>query len=61
MMPLNRLNVTRENVEQVSKYKSTCAPLYVLLDTGWQRCIGCLKLHVSFRKRATAYGFFGGK
>jgi len=23
--------------------------------TGWQRCIGCLKLHVSFRKRATIY------
>ena len=23
--------------------------------TGWQRCIGCLKLQVSFRKRATNY------
>ena len=22
--------------------------------TGWRRCIGCLKLHVSFRKRATS-------
>jgi len=22
-------------------------------DTGWRRCRGCLKLHVSFRKRAT--------
>jgi len=24
-------------------------------DTGWRRCIGCLKLQVSFRKRATSY------
>ena len=24
--------------------------------TGWRRCIGCLKLQVSFRKRATNYG-----
>ena len=24
-------------------------------DTGWRRCIGCLKLQVSFRKRATNY------
>jgi len=23
--------------------------------TGWRRCRGCLKLHVSFRKRATIY------
>jgi len=27
----------------------------VLRHTGWRRCIGCLKLHVSFRKRATNY------
>jgi len=25
------------------------------LDTGWQRCLGCLKLQVSFRKRANIY------
>ena len=24
-------------------------------DTGWRRVIGCLKLQVSFRKRATSY------
>jgi len=24
-----------------------------LLATGWRRCIGCLNLHISFRKRAT--------
>jgi len=25
------------------------------IDTGWRRCIGCLKFQVSFRKRATNY------
>ena len=24
--------------------------------TGWRRCIGCLKLQISFRKRASIYG-----
>jgi len=27
------------------------------INTGWRRCIGCLKLQVSFRKRATNYRF----
>jgi len=26
-----------------------------IFPTGWRRCIGCLKLQVSFRKRATTY------
>ena len=30
-------------------------------DTGWQRCIGRLKLQVSFRKRATNYRLFCGE
>ena len=29
--------------------------IYLYLCTGWQRCIGCLQLQVSFRKRATEY------
>jgi len=35
---------------------------WIYQDTGWQRFIGCLKLQVSFRKRATIHrGLFCGK
>ena len=33
--------------------KRDLSALYI--DTGWQRLIGCLKLQVIFRKRATNY------
>jgi len=29
--------------------------LYTNTNTGWRRCIGCLRLQVSFRKRTTNY------
>ena len=29
--------------------------MWVSVGTGWRRCIGCLKLQVSFRKRTTKY------
>jgi len=37
-------------VENISKYVYECK------HKGWQRPIGCLKLQVNFRKRATNYG-----
>jgi len=35
-----------------------CIRLYI---TGWRRCMGCLTLRVSFRKRATNYRAFCGQ
>jgi len=34
-------------------YKRFKAHYHSKSATGWRRCVGCLKLHVSFRKRAT--------
>ena len=39
-------------------YENPIHPLHKILTTsptGWRKCIGCLKLQVSFRKRATNY------
>jgi len=36
-------------------YVCTCLCAYMCVDTGWRRLIGCLKLKVIFRKRATNY------
>jgi len=42
------------DVAQISRFQTTFRSDKAKdLDTGWRRCIGCLELQVSFRKRAT--------
>jgi len=44
----------RENTSHAQRmYLNMYVILLYHIDTGWRRCIGCLKLRVSFRRRAT--------
>jgi len=38
-----------------SCFSCLCVSHILMCDTEWRRCVGCLKLQVTFRKRATNY------
>ena len=56
-------SVSRYVMEGMSCFKVCHVSRYVMFqgmscNTGWRRCIGCLKLQIVFRKRATNYRAF---
>jgi len=49
-----RLNLNLYRVFWVTEFRG-CSIFSGICHTGWWRCIGCLKLQISFRKRAIDY------
>jgi len=51
--PIISGSFAKRDLELKASYASPPCTYVSLICTGWRRCIGCLKLQVSFRKRAT--------
>jgi len=55
---VTRMNEAREFVTRMNEAREFVPGglnKVIRIHSGWRRCIGCLKLQVSFRKRATIY------